>query len=168
MSIPNTRQSTIDPLSNVYKYLSVKVWNSVFIYETSPAPLFYTLQASEAAELVFSVTLWTFYFMFSFLFSFPWQYHCTRKVIGGELQERLIPVPYSKTSTDQAVRFFKISPVSKENNSLTFTLIIYLIYDLFFDLFLCSFMSNTLYSVSKPYSCLYSHCCIVFIYWPIV
>ncbi|KPJ00641.1 hypothetical protein RR46_07480 [Papilio xuthus] len=29
--------------------------------------------------------------------------HCTRKVIGGELQERLIPVPYSKTSTDQAV-----------------------------------------------------------------
>lgn len=31
--------------------------------------------------------------------------HCTRKVIGGELQERLIPVPYSKTSTDQAVRF---------------------------------------------------------------
>lgn len=33
--------------------------------------------------------------------------HCTRKVIGGELQERLIPVPYSKTSTDQAVRFHK-------------------------------------------------------------
>nr|XP_026486219.1 uncharacterized protein LOC113393510 [Vanessa tameamea] len=30
--------------------------------------------------------------------------HCTRKVIGGELQERLIPVPYSKTSTDQAIR----------------------------------------------------------------
>lgn len=26
-------------------------------------------------------------------------------MIGGELQERLIPVPYSKTSTDQAVRF---------------------------------------------------------------
>lgn len=25
------------------------------------------------------------------------------KVIGGELQERLIPVPYSKSSTDQAV-----------------------------------------------------------------
>ncbi|CAK9803258.1 hypothetical protein ANTQUA_LOCUS3648 [Anthophora quadrimaculata] len=26
------------------------------------------------------------------------------KVIGGELQERLIPVPYSKSSTDQAIR----------------------------------------------------------------
>eukprot|EP00095_Tigriopus_kingsejongensis_P007634 snap_masked-scaffold1040_size68023-processed-gene-0.3 protein:Tk07634 transcript:snap_masked-scaffold1040_size68023-processed-gene-0.3-mRNA-1 annotation:"plasma membrane calcium-transporting atpase 3 isoform 1" len=26
------------------------------------------------------------------------------QVIGGELQERLIPVPYSKTSTDQAIR----------------------------------------------------------------
>ena len=26
------------------------------------------------------------------------------QVIGGELQERLIPVPYSKNSTDQAVR----------------------------------------------------------------
>lgn len=47
----------------------------------------------------------TLYFMFSFLFSFPWIPNCTRKVIGGELQERLIPVPYSKTSTDQAVRF---------------------------------------------------------------
>lgn len=28
------------------------------------------------------------------------------KVIGGELQERLIPVPYSKSSTDQAVSRF--------------------------------------------------------------
>jgi len=26
------------------------------------------------------------------------------QVIGGELQERLIPVPYSKSSTDQAIR----------------------------------------------------------------
>ncbi|CAN8018082.1 unnamed protein product [Ixodes persulcatus] len=26
------------------------------------------------------------------------------KVIGGELQDRLIPVPYSKSSTDQAIR----------------------------------------------------------------
>ncbi|CAD6201309.1 GSCOCG00000110001-RA-CDS, partial [Cotesia congregata] len=26
------------------------------------------------------------------------------KVIGGEYQERLIPVPYSKSSTDQAIR----------------------------------------------------------------
>lgn len=42
--------------------------------------------------------------------------HCTRKVIGGELQERLIPVPYSKTSTDQAVRFDK-------KPALSFTLV---------------------------------------------
>uniref|UniRef100_A0A336MCH6 CSON015019 protein n=1 Tax=Culicoides sonorensis TaxID=179676 RepID=A0A336MCH6_CULSO len=27
-----------------------------------------------------------------------------KQVIGGELQERLIPVPYSKSSTDQAIR----------------------------------------------------------------
>uniref|UniRef100_A0A1B0F9I5 Uncharacterized protein n=1 Tax=Glossina morsitans morsitans TaxID=37546 RepID=A0A1B0F9I5_GLOMM len=27
-----------------------------------------------------------------------------KDVIGGELQERLIPVPYSKSSTDQAIR----------------------------------------------------------------
>ncbi|GFU23883.1 uncharacterized protein NPIL_256151 [Nephila pilipes] len=26
------------------------------------------------------------------------------KVIGGELQDRLIPVPYSKSATDQAIR----------------------------------------------------------------
>lgn len=31
------------------------------------------------------------------------------KVIGGELQERLIPVPYSKSSTDQAVSRFLFS-----------------------------------------------------------
>lgn len=30
------------------------------------------------------------------------------KVIGGELQDRLIPVPYSKSSTDQAVRVFEM------------------------------------------------------------
>lgn len=30
------------------------------------------------------------------------------KVIGGELQDRLIPVPYSKSATDQAVRLFKL------------------------------------------------------------
>ncbi|KAJ3640037.1 hypothetical protein Zmor_003357 [Zophobas morio] len=29
---------------------------------------------------------------------------CSFQVIGGELQERLIPVPYSKSSTDQAIR----------------------------------------------------------------
>jgi len=28
--------------------------------------------------------------------------HCTQ-VIGGDLQDRLIPVPYSKNTTDQAV-----------------------------------------------------------------
>lgn len=33
----------------------------------------------------------------------PYFYMTTTKVIGGELQERLIPVPYSKSSTDQAV-----------------------------------------------------------------
>lgn len=47
------------------------------------------------------VYLFTSCSCFRFLFHDP---HCTRKVIGGELQERLIPVPYSKTSTDQAVR----------------------------------------------------------------
>lgn len=30
------------------------------------------------------------------------------KVIGGELQDRLIPVPYSKSATDQAVRLFQL------------------------------------------------------------
>ncbi|KPJ19562.1 hypothetical protein RR48_05948 [Papilio machaon] len=37
--------------------------------------------------------------------------HCTRKVIGGELQERLIPVPYSKTSTDQADQLASVQSV---------------------------------------------------------
>lgn len=35
------------------------------------------------------------------------------KVIGGELQERLIPVPYSKSSTDQAVRLLSVLPILK-------------------------------------------------------
>ncbi|GBP65059.1 hypothetical protein EVAR_46853_1 [Eumeta japonica] len=39
--------------------------------------------------------------------------HCTWKVIGGELQERLIPVPYSKTSTDQAVSTTPVVPLAR-------------------------------------------------------
>lgn len=33
------------------------------------------------------------------------------QVIGGELQDRLIPIPYSKSTTDQAVREFYNCPV---------------------------------------------------------
>lgn len=40
------------------------------------------------------------------------------KVIGGELQERLIPVPYSKSSTDQAVS----APLSCSIFSFSFSL----------------------------------------------
>lgn len=45
-----------------------------------------------------------FYFMFFYLLCCFFL-----KVIGGELQERLIPVPYSKSSTDQAVSRFLFS-----------------------------------------------------------
>lgn len=43
------------------------------------------------------------------------------QVIGGTLQERLIPVPYSKTSTDQAVSYtllFTASVLSKQTSWL--------------------------------------------------
>lgn len=53
---------------------------------------------ARLVDLLFHVLVFIFFSM---------KTHCTRKVIGGELQERLIPVPYSKTSTDQAVRFLK-------------------------------------------------------------
>lgn len=45
--------------------------------------------------------------MFPIILLFPLSHYLfffQLKVIGGELQERLIPVPYSKSSTDQAVR----------------------------------------------------------------
>ena len=37
-------------------------------------------------------------------FLYPCPYFSFLQVIGGDLQERLIPVPYSKSTTDQAVR----------------------------------------------------------------
>ena len=41
---------------------------------------------------------------FAFLFFYSYIYiPLSVMVIGGELQERLIPVPYSKNTTDQAV-----------------------------------------------------------------
>lgn len=55
--------------------------------------------------------------------------NCTRKVIGGELQERLIPVPYSKTSTDQAVRLF----MGQNAVSLTSTVFMFFEFRLRFD-----------------------------------
>lgn len=69
--------------------------------------------------------------------------HCTRKVIGGELQERLIPVPYSKTSTDQAVRF-----ETKPALSLTFRL-----FGLFF--FVTSLFFRFPFTVLYTYNFLY-------------
>lgn len=48
--------------------------------------------------LFFSFFCFTIFLNYLFL-----TLYCILKVIGGELQERLIPVPYSKSSTDQAV-----------------------------------------------------------------
>ncbi|GBM21109.1 hypothetical protein AVEN_200789-1 [Araneus ventricosus] len=39
------------------------------------------------------------------------------KVIGGELQDRLIPVPYSKSATDQAIRVVNAFRSGLENPS---------------------------------------------------
>lgn len=47
---------------------------------------------------VFFAFLSLFFFFYSYIY-IP----LSVKVIGGELQERLIPVPYSKNTTDQAV-----------------------------------------------------------------
>ena len=38
------------------------------------------------------------------VFVVPWKTNLKKTLIGGEFQDRLIPVPYSKSSTDQAVR----------------------------------------------------------------
>jgi len=40
--------------------------------------------------------------IFSIIFLFT-SHFFTRQVIGGELQDRLMPVPFSKNTTDQAV-----------------------------------------------------------------
>lgn len=74
---------------------------------------------------------------------FSMKTHCTRKVIGGELQERLIPVPYSKTSTDQAVRFLTGEMFRCFTHINLFFVFIYFVFFNF--LFVCFY---TLYSVS--------------------
>lgn len=55
--------------------------------------------------------------------SFNLHYPLLLKVIGGELQERLIPVPYSKSSTDQAVSCFPTSFCPLYNRVLLIVLV---------------------------------------------
>lgn len=89
--------------------------------------------------------------------------HCTRKVIGGELQERLIPVPYSKTSTDQAVRFQTKPALSHTSTffllfSLSFVLFFYLLYSttvLSVTIVTLSVHTDLLTSPSNLYVCVY-------------
>ena len=52
--------------------------------------------------LSFSVIVLAYDMFYQFLYPCP--YFSFLQVIGGDLQERLIPVPYSKSTTDQAVR----------------------------------------------------------------
>lgn len=67
--------------------------------------------ASYRDQHIFLSIFYLFYF-FSFMF--------LPKVIGGELQERLIPVPYSKSSTDQAVSCFPVFHKKLTSNIIVF------------------------------------------------
>ena len=49
--------------------------------------------------------------LLSLITLFPFCLFLIHQVIGGELQDRLIPIPYSKSTTDQAVREFYNCPV---------------------------------------------------------
>ena len=57
---------------------------------------------NETFSLSFSVIALAYEMFYQFLYPCP--YFSFLQVIGGDLQERLIPVPYSKSTTDQAVR----------------------------------------------------------------
>ena len=57
---------------------------------------------NETFSLSFSVIVLAYEMFYQFLYPCP--YFSFLQVIGGDLQERLIPVPYSKSTTDQAVR----------------------------------------------------------------
>jgi len=64
---------------------------------------FYSSKINLNFSLLISIFLFpTYCFLFYFL-SLSLSFSSFLKVIGGELQERLIPVPYSKSNTDQAV-----------------------------------------------------------------
>lgn len=93
------------------------------------------------------------------------------KVIGGELQERLIPVPYSKNTTDQAVSsscfhfpfpfFFKLNYLKKNSQVISnqterkmhqlvaFSLVTTLTYILFSFPFSCLYIIHLYISNSK-------------------
>lgn len=68
----------------------------------------FTLERIKAYKTSFLQT----YPIFSVLFCsfltvfFNYSLSLIHQVIGGELQDRLIPIPYSKSTTDQAVREF--------------------------------------------------------------
>lgn len=74
------------------------------------------------------------------------------KVIGGELQERLIPVPYSKSSTDQAVS----APLSCSIFSFSFSL-----YLLRFSLSLFFSVSISSFSLSVSLARLLARSCLL-------
>lgn len=72
------------------------------------------------------------------------------KVIGGELQERLIPVPYSKSSTDQAVS----APLSCSIFSFSFSLSLTFSLSLFFSVSISSFSLSVSLARLLARSCL--------------
>lgn len=94
------------------------------------------IKASKTSHNFCFYLCYSIYLFFDNFFPFCLLIH---QVIGGELQDRLIPIPYSKSTTDQAVREFNC-PVK--------------LLSLYLTLFLLDVYPNNLFQVV---SCIYTH-----------
>ena len=94
------------------------------------------IKASKTSHNFCFYLCYSIYLFFDNFFPFCLLIH---QVIGGELQDRLIPIPYSKSTTDQAVREFNC-PVK--------------LLSLYLTLFLLDVYPNNLFQVV---SCTYTH-----------
>ena len=85
----------------------------LFLKETSLIFLNKPLKWEENFKAFWTsfLRLCVFKTLLSLITLFPFCLFLIHQVIGGELQDRLIPVPYSKSTTDQAVREFYNCPV---------------------------------------------------------
>ena len=86
---------------NCYSFYRSFITNDKYVHRFIMFTPFYN-NNNETFSLSFSVIVLAYEMFYQFLYPCP--YFSFLQVIGGDLQERLIPVPYSKSTTDQAVR----------------------------------------------------------------
>ena len=102
---------------NCYSFYRSFITNDKYVHRFIMFTPFYN-NNNETFSLSFSVIVLAYEMFYQFLYPCP--YFSFLQVIGGDLQERLIPVPYSKSTTDQAVREIQYFCIVVQNPFILF------------------------------------------------